>query len=460
MKVEADLVVVNANIITMDPEKPRATAMAVKSYKIITVGNDKDVMDLVPHAYRVMDLGGKTVVPGFVDGHTHLTSQGIRSRNADLTTVSSPEEAVSVLSDYEKSNPDKEWVIGRGWDESQWENNRYLSAKDLDKVSKERPVAAIRIDGHLMSVNTIGLEKIGVDLDQEGVDRNKKGNPTGILKDIDGMTDKLKGSPEEILDGVKAGTRIASSLGITTAIDNVAVGYMKYIREVEALNELTARIVVNIPEEQLNHLLKLGVTTGMGTPLCRIGGLKIFTDGSIGAGTAAVSKPFKGTKGNLGMLLIEKKEYLKTIRKAITGGIQTVTHAIGDRAIEMILSSFEDLKDSEKAMVRGQRHRIEHAEMISEEQIRRAVSLGIILSMQPNFVSMWQLQGGLYDQRFEKERVDMMNAFRTALDNGAHLAFGSDGMPLGPLYGIWAATTHPNPKVRLTVEEALRCYTR
>jgi predicted amidohydrolase YtcJ len=460
VKVEADLVVVNANIITMDPKNPRATAMAVKSFKIITVGNDEDVMDLVPHAYRVMDLGGKTVVPGFVDGHTHLTSQGIRSSNADLTVVNSPEEAVEVLREYEQANPDAEWVIGRGWDESKWENKRFLTSKDLNKVSKTRPVAAIRIDGHLMSVNTLGLDKVGVNIDQEGVEKNKKGEPTGVLKDILGMTDKLKGSPAEILEGVKAGTRLASALGITTAIDNVAVGYMKYIREIEARNELTARIVVNIPEEQLNHLLKLGVTTGMGTPLCRIGGLKIFTDGSIGAATAAVSKPFKGTKNNLGVLLIEKKNYLKTIKKAIDGGIQTVTHAIGDRAIEMVISAFEDLKDAEKELVRKQRHRIEHAELISEEQIRRAVSLGLILSMQPNFVSMWQLEGGLYDQRFEKERVDMMNAFRTALDNGAHLAFGSDGMPLGPLYGIGAATTHPNPKVRLTVEEALRCYTR
>ncbi|MCK5152314.1 MAG: amidohydrolase, partial [Candidatus Thorarchaeota archaeon] len=460
MKVEADLVVVNANIITMDPEKPRATALAVKSFKIITVGDADDVMDLVPHAYRVMDLGGKTIVPGFVDGHTHLTSTGIRSHNADLTKTNSQQEVIEMLQAYAESNPNRDWIIGWGYDESTWKTKRYLNAKDLDKVSKEKPVVAIRIDGHLMSTNTLGIKKIGVNLKHEGVERDKTGEPIGVFKDVEGMSTKIHGTPEEIQDGVKAGTRIASSLGITTAVDNVAIGYLRHIREVERQNMLTARIVVNIPLEQLNHLLKLGITTGMGTPLTRIGGLKIFTDGSIGAATAAVSKPFKGSKGNLGILLIEKKEYLKIIRKAITGGIQTVTHAIGDRAIEMVLSAFEELKEGVKAIVRGQRHRIEHAEMISEEQIRRAVSLGITLSMQPNFVSKWQLEGGLYDQRFDSERVDMMNAFRTALDNGAHLAFGSDGMPLGPLYGIWAATTHPNPKVRLTVEEALRCYTR
>jgi len=460
MKVEADLVVVNANIITMDPEKPRASALAIKSYKIIAVGNEDDVQDLIAHSRRMMDLGGKTIIPGFVDAHTHLTSTGIRSKNADLTSVTSAAEAIEVLKKYADKDPESEWIIGWGYDESKWAIKKYLKAKDLDKVSKEKPVAAIRIDGHLISVNTTGIKKIGVNLNHEGVEKDKNGNPIGVLKDIDDMYDRIKGSPKEIQEGVIEGTKIAASLGITTAIDNVATGYLRQIRAVERSNQMSARMVVNIPLEQFNHLLKLGITTGMGTPLTRIGGVKIFTDGSIGAGTAAVHKPFKGSKNNLGMLLIEKKEYKKIIRKAIDGCMQTVTHAIGDRAIEMILTAFEELKEEEKTSVRIQRHRIEHAEMISEEQIRRAVALGLILSMQPNFVARWQLEGGLYEQRFEKERVDKMNAFRTALDNGARICFGSDGMPLGPLYGIWAATTHPNPKVRLTVEEALRCYTR
>ncbi|MFW9907610.1 MAG: amidohydrolase [Candidatus Thorarchaeota archaeon] len=460
MKIVADLVVVNANIITMDPEKPRASSLAVKSYKVITVGTEDDVLDLIPHAKRVMDLGGKTVIPGFVDAHTHLTSTGIRSSQVNLSSVASSEEAIDALKTYSESNPEKEWIIGWGYDESKWERRRYLNSKDLDKVSTKKPVVAIRIDGHLMSVNTLGLKRVGINLNQAGVERNKKGEPTGILKDIDGMHDKLRGTPEEIQEGIIAGTRIAASFGITTAIDNIAEGYLRQIREVEKRNEMYARMVVNIPFEQISHLLKLGITTGMGTPITRIGGLKIFTDGSIGAMTAAVSKSFKGSRSNLGMLLIEKKKYLSILRKAIAGGLQTVTHAIGDRAIEMVLSAFEELSEEEKSIVRVQRHRIEHAEMITEDQIRRAVALGLILSMQPNFVAKWQLEDGLYEQRFEKARVDSMNMFRVALDNGARICFGSDGMPLGPLYGIWAATNHPNPSVRLTVEEALRCYTR
>jgi predicted amidohydrolase YtcJ len=193
--------------------------------------------------------------------------------------------------------------------------------------------------------------------------------------------------------------------------------------------------------------------------MVKIGGVKSFMDGSIGARTAALSEPYTDDKTNKGRMLIRQKEIAALLRKAVKNDIQTVTHAIGDSAIESLISAFEGLSESERSKVKNQRHRIEHAEMISESQIRRAVSLGLILSMQPNFVGVWQQEGGLYEQRLGPERVASMNMFRVALDNGARVCFGSDGMPYGPLYGIWSATTHPNPKVRITVDEALRCYT-
>ncbi len=460
MKIEADLAIVNAHIITMDPQAPRARALAVKNYKIIAVGSDEDIIDLVPNAKRVMDLGGQTLIPGFVDAHTHLTNTGIKSFQADLTNTVSAADVIKTLRDYTETNNPAAWIVGHGWDESKWKTKKYLTAKDLDRVSTQQPVVAIRIDGHLLVVNTAGLGKMRLDMQQEGVEHGSDGKPTGVFKDVDKMYESIPLTPEEIRAGVVAGTSIAASLGVTTAIDNVAAGYLRNIREVEGNDDLRARYVVNLPEENFKHLLTLGITTGMGTPLTRIGGLKLFSDGSIGAATAAVSKPYKRSKDNLGRLLIEKAKMRKILKKAIAGGIQTLTHAIGDRAIEMVLLAFESLSEEEKELVRGQRHRIEHAEMITEDQIRRAAALGLILSMQPNFVDKWQLEGGLYDQRFDKKRVENMNNFRIALDNGARVCFGSDCMPLGPLYGIYAATTHPNPRVRLTVQEALTCYTR
>ncbi|MHA2151679.1 MAG: amidohydrolase [Candidatus Thorarchaeota archaeon] len=457
MKIEADLVVFNGNIITMDPQKPSATALAVKSYKILAIGEEQDVVDLIPHAKKVIDLGGKTVVPGFIDAHTHLTSAGIKAPHVQLDKVGSVGEAVKFLTDAVSRYPKGEWILGYGWDESEWKKKRFIEAKDLDHVSKDHPVMVTRICGHLASVNTIGLDKLGIDLDQEGVQRDKDGKPTGVLKDIEEVWEKVRAGPVKIQEGVITGNKIANEKGITTVVDNAAEGTIWHVREIETRNQLTTRMIVNIPVEQMDHIVKLGLTSGMGSPLVRIGGVKIFTDGSIGAKTAYVSKGYIDEPDNKGMLLLSQKKFADIVKKAVKHNIQTVTHAIGDEALEMVISTFENIEN--KSVLRDMRHRIEHAEMISEYMIRRAVGLGLILSMQPNFVGRWQQIGGLYDQRFENERVRGMNMFRVALDNGARLCFGSDGMPYGPLYGIWSAVTHPNERVRLTVEEALRCYT-
>jgi predicted amidohydrolase YtcJ len=457
LELEADLVVFNGNIITMDPHNPKATALAVKSYKILAIGDDDLIADLVPSARRVIDLGGKTVVPGFVDAHTHFTSDGYKSNHVHLHDATSLEDAIQILKDALPVYKEGDWVIAFGWDESQWPKRRYLNARDLDKVSKTHPIFATRIDGHLVSTNTLGFEKLKIPADQEGVMKDKKGDPTGIFKDIDGIHGKIPKTDDEIQQGIIAGNRIANELGITTIVDNAAAGTLRHLREVEHAEKLSVRTVFNPPVEQINDMIRLGLSSGMGSPMLRIGGVKIYTDGSIGASTAYLSKDYRRNKGNNGRLLMDKKGYSRIIRKAIRNNIQTVTHAIGDAAIDMVITAFEELKD--KSKIREQRHRIEHAELINEWQIRRAVGLGLILSMQPNFVAKWQLDGGLYETRLDDEMVRGMNMFRVALDNGARLAFGSDGMPYGPLYGIWAATTHPNDRVRLTVEEALRCYT-
>ncbi|MFX1483205.1 MAG: amidohydrolase, partial [Promethearchaeota archaeon] len=457
MKIEADLVVFNGNIITMDPQNPIASALAVKSFKVLAVGEEEEVIDLVPDAERVIDLGGKTVVPGFIDSHTHLTSAGIRASHVQLDKVESLSEAIRFLGDAVPKYPEGDWILGYGWDESEWKNKRYIESKDLDPISNEHPIMATRVCGHLASVNSIGLEKLGIPLDHYGVQKDASGKPTGVLKDIDEVWERVRPGPDRIREGVIQGNKIANEKGITAVVDNAAAGTIRYIREIEQKNKLTTRMIVNVPVEQIDHMISLGLTSGMGSPMVKIGGVKIFTDGSIGAKTAYVAKGYNDDPNNKGMLLVPHNEYESIVRKAVANNIQTVTHAIGDEAIEMVITTFENLDD--KSMLRHQRHRIEHAEMINEYQIRRAVGLGLILSMQPNFVGRWQKAGGLYDQRFDEERVRGMNMFRVALDNGARLCFGSDGMPYGPLYGIWSAVTHANERVRLTVEEALRCYT-
>jgi len=457
MILEADLIVFNGNIITMDPKKPIANALAIKSFKVLAVGDEDEVLELVPTAKRVIDLGGKTVIPGFIDAHTHLTSAGVKSKHVQLDKVESLEEAIQFLTDAVPKYPKGEWIFGYNWDESEWTNKRYIQSKDLDPISKDHPIMVTRVCGHLVSVNNSGLKKLGISLNQPGVQKDRLGRPTGILKDIEEVWEKVRPSAEEFREGVVIGNKIANEKGITTAVDNAAAGVLRHIREIETRQELTTRMIVNIPVEQIDHMISLGLTSGMGSPMVKIGGVKIFTDGSIGAKTAYVSRGYREDSNNKGMLLTPQKEYEAVVEKAVQNNIQTVTHAIGDEAIEMVISTFESFPD--KSMLRQQRHRIEHAEMINEYQIRRAVGLGLILSMQPNFVGRWQQPGGLYEDRFDEEQVRGMNMFRVALDNGARLCFGSDGMPYSPLYGIWSATTHHNERVKLTVEEALRCYT-
>ncbi len=458
MPLGADLIIVNGNIITMDPTNPTGTALAVKSYKILAVGTDEQILDLVRDAQRVIDLGGKTVIPGFVDAHTHLTSSGVRSTHVQLSTARSIEIALTRMGKAVKSKPAGEWVRGQAWDESKWPQKRYITARDLDALSTEHPIAATRIDGHLVSVNTLAFKKLNVPIQHEGVEKDKTGKPTGVLKDIDETFKKLRAGPEEVRRGVLAGNKIANELGITAAVDNVSEGYLREIRAAETSNQLTVRMIVNLPAHQMKHMIELGLTSGMGSPLVRIGGVKSFVDGSIGARTAYLNEDYSDDSGNKGLLLIDQKKLTRFVDKAVENNIQTVTHAIGDAAIEVVIAAFEDIGD--KLRVRKQRHRIEHAELISENQIRRAVSLGLILSMQPNFVGQWQKKGGMYYDRLGAERVEIMHMFRLALDNGARLCFGSDGMPYGPLYGIWCAINHPSRKKgRLTLDEALRCYT-
>ena len=160
MKLEVDLVVFNGNIITMDPQRPTATALAVKSFKILAIGEEEEVLDLVPNAKRVIDLGGKTVVPGFIDAHTHLTSAGIKQSHVQLDSVKSPEEVIQKLKDSVDRYPKGEWILGYNWDESEWNDRRYILGKELDEVSSDHPIMITRVCGHLASVNAIGLKNL------------------------------------------------------------------------------------------------------------------------------------------------------------------------------------------------------------------------------------------------------------------------------------------------------------
>jgi predicted amidohydrolase YtcJ len=207
----------------------------------------------------------------------------------------------------------------------------------------------------------------------------------------------------------------------------------------------------------LDRVAGLGLATGFGDNLFRLGGVKTFIDGSLGAQTAAITQPYNDMMTTNGMILVNEDEYRFILETSNKLGLQVNTHAIGDRAIDLVLRCHEH--ESGKNLVTQLRHSIIHAEFFASPFLQRTKKIGMLLLMQPNFVHRWGLPGGMYDMRLGPKRAKQLNNFRHILDAGIHVAFGSDCMPMNPLYGIYAATTHPNPATRITTEEALRCYT-
>jgi predicted amidohydrolase YtcJ len=220
---------------------------------------------------------------------------------------------------------------------------------------------------------------------------------------------------------------------------------------------LTVRVYVNLEAKLFDLLVGFGIPTGLGDNYFRIGGVKVFTDGSLGAQTAAISQPYLDKPDSDGLMLFDEEDYRFLIAAANDLGLQVSTHAIGDRAIELVIRVHENTSKSE--FVRKLRHNIIHAELLTPPLIDRVKELDMLLLQQPNFVHRWGLPNGMYDARLGPDRAAQLNNFRRILDAGIKVAFGSDCMPMDPIYGIYSAVTHPNPAIRISVKEAIRLYT-
>jgi predicted amidohydrolase YtcJ len=461
MPTFVDLVVKNGRLRTMDLTQPTAEALAVSSGRIIAVGDSKELAGLVHEARQVVDLHGRTVLPGFIDTHAHLADIGVRLLHLDLGNAKSVEEALAMVQGQVTKTRPGELIIGYNWDESGWTTPRYLTKRDLDQVAPRHPVVLIRVCGHLAAVNTLALQRLAVDPTHRGVDKDARtGELTGVLRDIPIDPRSLEPVEGQASQALVAACRYANSLGLTSAHENLYQRQLPFVREYLQLRragELSVRVYCNLEAKLLDQLAGLGLSSGLGDEDFRLGGLKAFADGSFGAQTAALSHPYHDRPDTDGLLMTSDEDYRFLLETANRLGQQVNTHAIGDRAIDFVLRCHQ--KVGGKEQVKRQRHTLIHAEFLTAPLLKRVKQLGMILLMQPNFVHRWGLPGGMYDQRLGAERAQLLNNFRSVLDAGVRLAFGSDCMPMEPLYGIFSAVTHPNPATRITVEEALRCYT-
>jgi predicted amidohydrolase YtcJ len=477
-KPAADLVITNAKVWTVDKSQPSAQAVAVLGDRIVAVGSNADIEAWRGSHTQAIDAGGKLLLPGFNDAHVHFVSGGQQLDNVQLKDVTSLEEFARRIGERAKLTPKAEWVLGGNWDETKWNPPDMPTKEMIDAVTRDTPVFVSRYDGHMGLANSLALRLAGITAntpDPPGgtIVRDAQGNPTGALKDaatdyIDKVIPPL--SHDQRVMVVKRALAHAASLGVTSVqhmnpdYEDIAV-YAEFLQR----GELTTRIYAAPLITQVDDQAKIGIGHAFGDPFLRIGALKAYADGSLGSGTAYFYEPFLNQGNNRG-LLSDEMHPISLMRdrmlKADAASLQICTHAIGDEGISTILDLYADVIKAHGEADR--RFRIEHAQHMAAKDFERFAQLHVIASVQPYHAID---DGRFAEGHIGHDRSSRTYAFRTFLDHGVRLAFGTDWevAPLNPLLGVYAAVTratlddkNPNgwfPEQKLTVAEAVEAYT-
>lgn len=476
--LSADIIILNARVRTMDKGQPTAEAIAVIGNRIVQVGSTKEIRKLAGPNTRVIDAKNQLVLPGFNDAHVHFMSGGFQLSSVDLRDASTPQEFAERIRDFASKLPEGRWITGGDWDHERWPDAKLPTRDLIDRYTPNTPVFVNRLDGHMALANSLALKLAGVTrhtLDPPGgviVRDPKTGEPTGILKDAaQSFVWKVIPAPsfEEKLAAARAATNHAASLGVTSVQDmsaGVDVGVYQTLLD---RGELTTRVYAVWPLPSWDRLARTGVRAHFGSAMLRTGGLKGFADGSLGSTTALFYEPYKDAPNTSGIPsdeMFPEGAMLERVRGADRAGLQVMIHAIGDRANHMILAIYEQVENENGD--RDRRFRIEHAQHLRSQDVPRFKRDNVIASMQPYHAID---DGRWAEKRIGQERAKTTYAFRSLLDSGATLAFGTDWTvaPLDPVLSIYAAVTrrtldgkHPNgwiPEQRISVEEAVRAYT-
>lgn len=459
MAGDADLLLVGGTIRTSETKSPRARALAVRAGRIVGVGTEAQASRWAGPRTRRIDLRGRVVVPGFVDAHAHMADAAGEIGWTDLWGSRDLGTAVARLRAAAASRPPGTWVVGKDWDEQAWPERRYLTRGDLDRVSTDHPVAALRRDRHMVSLNSRALHAISPPAGLRGLEADAAGRPTGVLKEdaLDAAWPSFGPSERDVDAGLGAMARYAHRLGITSIHDVVDARSLRSYQRARRAGRLRLRVYAMPRDEMLPGLAAAGLMTGLGDEWLRLGPVKVFADGSLGAYTAALRDPYVGRPGDRGMLIHAPDALRTLLDTAHRAGFQTATHAIGDAAIDLVLETLEAVQEA--APRRDPRHRIEHYELPDEDALRRTRAARILASCQPNFVGWCSGPGGTYETRLGAERARGNSPFRRIQEGRIPLAFGSDGMPYGPLHGIHWAVNGFFEEQRIPLEDAIRAYT-
>jgi len=479
--VAADLVLVGGKIWTVDAEKPQAEAVAVWRDRVISVGSDADVRALIGQKTRIIKLDGKRVVPGFHDSHLHFLGGGEQLGRVELKDAKDEAEFGRRLREFDQKLPRGRWMTGGNWDHDRAFGGTLPTAEIVDKYVKDRPVFIRRYDGHMALANSAALKLAGVTAETKEpaggvIYRLADGKtPSGILKDnAMGLVGRLVPEPgdEEITESVHRAMRACAENGITSVQDmdgSAAETRRKLLRVLQRLardGQMTVRLDLRWPIALRQEVIALGAEMNFGNDFVRVGGVKGFMDGSLGSSTALMFDPYEMSPKNTGVFVTEPDAMGTMIRSADKAGLSVAVHAIGDRANAVLLELFEEA--AKQNGPRDRRFRIEHVQHLRPSEYKRFKELGVIASMQPYHAVD---DGRWAEGRIGPRRCASSYAFRSLIDAGAKLAFGSDWpvAPLDVLAGIDAAVNrrtldgkHPEgwfPEQRITVAEAVEAYT-
>lgn len=469
----AEMIITNASIWTGNEKQPRAEAMAVAGDSIIAVGTTKEIMKYKGPDSEVSDLEGKFIVPGFIDSHVHFYMGGSNLASVQLRDASTPEEFISRIKEFAARQKPGTWILGGDWDGMGWEG---LPEKGwIDSVTPDNPVFVSRLDGHMGLANSLAMKLAGVDRKVKdiaggSITRNSKGEPTGIFKDnaMDMIFNKVPpASDEEVESALLAAMDYFASNGVTSVHGVDAGGYDDAIARIRTSGRLITRVYVMETISRWSTLKDQIDREGKGDRWVSTGGVKAFVDGSLGSHTAAFIDPYTDLQTDSGLLVNSEEDLYNWVSNADKAGLQVAIHAIGDRAINVLLNIYERV--GKENGERDRRFRIEHSQHIAPGDIARYAQLNVIASMQPYHT----IDDGRWAGQFiGPERAKTTYAFRSLLDVKTTLAFGSDWpvAPATPLEGIYGAVTrrtlddqNPDgwvPEQKITVEEALNAYTK
>ncbi|HUP00076.1 MAG TPA: amidohydrolase [Gemmatimonadota bacterium] len=476
------LVLENGRIWTNDPDRPEARGLVIQGDRIAIVITDENAvpLDETPHTRRI-DLGGRRVVPGFNDAHTHFIEGGFALLAPDLVTSDTPEELVRRLAEYAAGLPAGRWIdLAAAWDHQRWPGHPLPSRALIDSVTPDNPVWIRRPDGHIGLANSRALELAGITRetpDPPGgqIDRDPgTGEPTGILRDASELIAAAipPVSEEAIREALESALAHAARLGVTSVQDmcyDYGPGAIRLLQEHARAGTLTARVYCRTSLDDWENAASMGVTAGYGDAWVRVGSLKEFADGALGSSTAYMFEPYADdpeNRGLLGAVMQPTDTFFARAAGADRAHLQLSIHAIGDAAISLVLDQLEKIRDENPVWDR--RWRIEHAQHMARKDFARMAELGAIASVQPYHAID---DGRWAERKIGPERARTTYAFRSFLDAGVPLALGTDWpvAPLDPWATIYAAVTrrtlagaHPGgwvPEEKIALEEALRAYT-